>query len=103
MPHWLKVEQQPVDAIVGYHLEQAYRLRDRSSNPPGDRERALAEEAAEWLAAAARGALARGDAAAGARLLERAVALLPEDDPDRPAMLSALGGRARRGGQARGR
>ena len=90
LAHWLKAKQ-PVDAIVGYHLEQAYRLRIELE-PPGDRERALAEEAAEWLAAAARGALARGDAAAGARLLERAVALLPEDDPDRPAMLSALGG-----------
>jgi DNA-binding SARP family transcriptional activator len=90
LAHWLKSKQQP-DAMVGHHLEQAYRLAVELG-PPGVRERALAEEAAERLASAARGALGRGDAPAGARLLERAVALMPEDDPERPAMLSALGG-----------
>jgi tetratricopeptide (TPR) repeat protein len=90
LAHWLK-SKQPIDAIIGAHLEQAYRLRVELG-VAGDRERALAEEAAERLAAAARGALARGDAAAGARLLERAVALTPDDDLERSRMLSALGG-----------
>jgi predicted ATPase/DNA-binding SARP family transcriptional activator len=90
LAHWLR-SKQPVDAILGYHLERAYRLRAELA-PPGDRERALAEDAAERLAAAARGTLARGDAAAGARLLERAVALVPDDDLERPTLLSALGG-----------
>ena len=50
-----------------------------------------AGEAADRLAAAAQAELRRGDAAAGARLLERAVALVPGDDPARAGLLISLG------------
>jgi DNA-binding SARP family transcriptional activator/tetratricopeptide (TPR) repeat protein len=78
------------DEILGYHLEQAYRYRTElgRAGPP---ERALAAQGAERLAAAGRAALTRGDLPAGARLLERAVALLPPEDPVRSALLPTLG------------
>jgi DNA-binding SARP family transcriptional activator len=78
------------DEILGYHLEQAYHYRIElgRAGPP---ERALAARAAERLATAARGALTRGDLPAGAGLLERAVSLLPPDEPARSAMLPTLG------------
>jgi DNA-binding SARP family transcriptional activator/tetratricopeptide (TPR) repeat protein len=78
------------DEILGYHLEQAYRYRTElgRAGPP---ERALATQAAERLAAAGRAALTRSDLPAGARLLERAVALLPPEDPSRSALLPTLG------------
>ncbi len=77
------------DEILGYHLEQAYRYRTELGRA-GVQERALAAEAAERLGAAARRALVRGDPPAGARLLERAVSLLP-DQPARTALLPTLG------------
>jgi DNA-binding SARP family transcriptional activator len=78
------------DEILGYHLEHAYRYRTElgRAGPP---ERALAAQAAERLAAAGRAALTRSDLPAGARLLERAVALRPPEDPARSAMLPTLG------------
>jgi DNA-binding SARP family transcriptional activator/tetratricopeptide (TPR) repeat protein len=78
------------DEILGYHLEQAYRYRTElgRAGPP---ERALAAQAAERLAAAGRAALTRGDLPAGARLLERAVVLLPLEDSARSALLPTLG------------
>jgi DNA-binding SARP family transcriptional activator/tetratricopeptide (TPR) repeat protein len=78
------------DEILGYHLEQAYRYRTELGRA-GPRERALAARAAERLGAAARGALTRGDLPTGARLLERAVWLLPPDEPERSALLPTLG------------
>ena len=79
-----------LDEIVGHHLERAYRLRLELA-PGGERERALGGRAAERLEAAARAAVFRGLLPAGARLLERAVALLPDDDPRRAALLPDLG------------
>jgi DNA-binding SARP family transcriptional activator len=78
------------DETLGYHLEQAYRHRTELGRT-GPQERALAAQAAERLAAAGRGALARGDLPAGARLLERAVMLLPPEDSARSALLPTLG------------
>ncbi len=69
---WLKAKPRVADETVGYHLEQACRYR-LELGPAEQRDRALAAEATERLAAAARAALARGDAAGAARLLERAV------------------------------
>jgi predicted ATPase len=86
-----RVAGPPVDdELVGYHLEQAWRYRTElgRAGPP---ERALAARAAERLAAAAQGALMRGDLPAGARLLERVVALLPPQEPARSALLPTLG------------
>jgi DNA-binding SARP family transcriptional activator/class 3 adenylate cyclase/tetratricopeptide (TPR) repeat protein len=78
------------DEILGYHLEQAYRYRTELGRA-GPQERALAAQAAERLAAAGRVALTRSDLPAGARLLERAVALLPREDPSRLVLLPTLG------------
>jgi DNA-binding SARP family transcriptional activator/tetratricopeptide (TPR) repeat protein len=78
------------DEILGYHLEQAYRYRTELGRA-GPQERVLAAQAAERLAAAGRAALTRSDLPAGIRLLERAVALLPPEDPARSALLPILG------------
>jgi DNA-binding SARP family transcriptional activator/tetratricopeptide (TPR) repeat protein len=78
------------DEILGYHLEQAYRYRIELGRA-GPQERVLAAQAAERLAAAGRGALTRGDLPAGARLLERAVVLLPPEASARSALLPTLG------------
>ncbi len=84
---WLKSEPASSDEVVGYHLEQVFRLRTEVG-AAGAHERELAAEAAERLASAARAALARVDVGAGARLLERAVSLL---DPRPPELLATLG------------
>jgi DNA-binding SARP family transcriptional activator len=87
---WLKTKPRVADEILGYHLERAYGYRlELGAVEQGDR--ALAAEAADRLAAAAQAALARGDAAAGARLLERVAALVAPDDPARAATLAKLG------------
>ncbi len=70
------------DEILGYHLEQAVSYR-QELGPPGEREERLARRAAERLASAGRRGLARGDAPAAANLLDRALALLPDEAPDR--------------------
>jgi DNA-binding SARP family transcriptional activator len=84
---WLKGTPASSDEVVGYHLEQVFRLRVEIG-AAGAHERELAAEAAERLASAARAALGRVDVGAGARLLERAVTLL---DPRPPELLATLG------------
>ena len=69
------------DEIVGYHLEQAYRYR-AELGPVGDAARAAAQDAAGRLAAAGRRGQLRGDMAAAANLLERAIGLLPPEQLD---------------------
>ncbi|HET9243819.1 MAG TPA: adenylate/guanylate cyclase domain-containing protein [Gaiella sp.] len=76
--------------IVGYHAEQAFRLRTELGLKDV-RTRELAERAAGLLGAAGREAFARDDMPAAAELLGRAAALLP---PGEPARLEALRGRA---------
>jgi DNA-binding SARP family transcriptional activator len=92
--HWLERtagQRAPdLDEILGYHLEQAYQYRIELGRV-GLQERTLAARAAQLLATAARGALTRGDLPAGASLLERAVSLLPPDDPARSVLLPTLG------------
>jgi tetratricopeptide (TPR) repeat protein len=63
------------DEILGYHLEQAYRFRAELA-PPDERQRKLAERAAERLAGAGQRALAREDYLAARNLLSRAAGLL---------------------------
>jgi class 3 adenylate cyclase/tetratricopeptide (TPR) repeat protein len=65
-----------LDEILGYHLEQAFRLRSELGST-GDEERALAQRAGAKLVAAGNGALARTDLAAAAALLLRGADLLP--------------------------
>ena len=74
-----RASQSPYDEIVGYHLEQAYRLRaelGRLDEAGG----ALATRAAKCLATAGRRARVRGDASAAINLFERASELYPSDD-----------------------
>jgi DNA-binding SARP family transcriptional activator len=84
---WLDARPEAPEEIVGYHFEQAHLLRAEL----GGAGRELADEAAARLESAARAALARGDARAGAVLLERAAALLDAGDAARAALLPRLG------------
>jgi class 3 adenylate cyclase/tetratricopeptide (TPR) repeat protein len=79
-----------LEAIVGYHLEHAYR-HHADLGPIGPRGYALAQRAARRLAAeGARSARAREDSAA-AGLLERAADLLPATAAERVALLPMIG------------
>jgi class 3 adenylate cyclase/predicted negative regulator of RcsB-dependent stress response len=69
-----------LEEIVGWHFEQAWRYRDELGMAD-QRNRRLAEAAATRLGGAGRRALGRGDLPAASKLLERAVALLPDGDP----------------------
>jgi DNA-binding SARP family transcriptional activator len=87
---WLERRPGAQDETIGFHLGEAHRLL-AELGPTGERARALAAAAAERLESAGRAALLRGDAQAGARLLERAAALMPTDDPGRARLLPRLG------------
>jgi class 3 adenylate cyclase/tetratricopeptide (TPR) repeat protein len=78
-----------VQAIVGYHLECAFRYREELGASIGDR-MDLGREAARSLGEAGRRALARGDIPAAANLLGRALALLPVDEEERATLLIDL-------------
>jgi tetratricopeptide (TPR) repeat protein len=86
------------DEILGYHLEQAYRYRTELV-PADERARALSAEAGNMLSAAARRALGREDVPAAVGMFERALALLPDDDRNRGALLTDLGSAAIRAGE----
>jgi predicted ATPase len=87
---WLDGRGEEFDAIVGYHVEQAYRSVIELG-PPDSRARALGERAASRLSASGRRAYGQGDARAATSLLQRAVTLLPSDDPRRLSLLPSLG------------
>ncbi|MGH2661976.1 MAG: ATP-binding protein [Actinomycetota bacterium] len=70
------------EEIVGYHLEQAHRYRSELG-PLDDQTMGLGRRAAEHLGRAGRRAFDRGDAPGATKLLQRALALLPEEDPAR--------------------
>jgi class 3 adenylate cyclase len=76
--------------ILGYHLERAHEYL-RELGPLDDHARALGRRAAAYLGEAGRRAFGRGDMVAAANLLRRAARLLPDDDPDRLALLPELG------------
>ncbi|HEY1369676.1 MAG TPA: BTAD domain-containing putative transcriptional regulator [Gaiellaceae bacterium] len=79
-----------LDELVGYHLEQAVRLREELA--PRDRATdALAEEAGEHLGSAGIRVWKSHDAAGASRLLTRAVGLLPVDAPLRRELMCELG------------
>ncbi len=90
---WL--ERRPVstgdrDALLGYHLEQAFRQR-AELGPVDARMRGLAADAGARLGRAGIRAWKRGDAGAATNLLGRATSLLPHDDPTRRELLCELG------------
>jgi class 3 adenylate cyclase len=76
--------------ILGHHLERAYRNRSELGHSD-ERLRELATRAAGHLGASGTRALARGDTRPAISLLERAVELLPDDDPARRDLTLKLG------------
>ncbi len=86
------------EEILGYHLEQAHRYRT-ALGPADERARELGRRAAAKLSAAGRRAHDRDDSPATASLLGRAAALLPEDDPERVALLPDLAAALRESGE----
>jgi tetratricopeptide (TPR) repeat protein len=78
------------EEILGFHLEQAYRYRTELA-PPDEASAELAGKAVERLSSAAQRALTRVDMPATIALLERSLALLPEDDSRRARFLCDLG------------
>jgi class 3 adenylate cyclase len=79
-----------LDEFVGYHLEQAYRLRT-DLGESDRRAEGLGEDAGRRLGAAGFRALKRGDIPATVGLLGRAVSLLPPGDEDRNELMCELG------------
>jgi DNA-binding SARP family transcriptional activator len=87
---WLDAEGDADDAIVGFHLEQAYRHRVEIG--PEDRHaQRLAIDAGERLGDAGIAAWKRADAPAAVNLLGRATALLPQRHSDRAELMCELG------------
>jgi class 3 adenylate cyclase/tetratricopeptide (TPR) repeat protein len=83
---WLEAHGQELtelDEVLGYHLEQAARYRRELDRAEAELER----RAGRHLARAGSRAAMRSDAHGAANLLRRALALLPADDPERPAAL----------------
>jgi len=76
------------EEILGYHFEQAYRLRAEIGTPDEE----LARRAAASLSSAGQRARDRADVPAAANLLERAISLLPGRDRERARLLPVLGG-----------
>jgi tetratricopeptide (TPR) repeat protein len=83
---------------VGHHLEQTCLLRREL----GLRDAELAKRAGRLLRLAAEETLSRTDAPATISLLERARALLPDDDRELPAVLTGLGAVRLNGGDLPG-
>ncbi|HEY2220193.1 MAG TPA: BTAD domain-containing putative transcriptional regulator [Gaiellaceae bacterium] len=75
------------DALVGHHLEQAFLSR----RDLGRLDVVLGTRAGRRLQAGGRRAFRHSDVPATISLLERARAVLPEDDPSQPKLLIELG------------
>jgi class 3 adenylate cyclase len=78
------------DEILGYHFERAYHYL-AELGPVDDQGRAIAARAASRLGSSGARALARGDIRPAVNLLERAVSLLPDDEPARRDLTVKLG------------
>jgi class 3 adenylate cyclase/tetratricopeptide (TPR) repeat protein len=78
------------EEILGYHLEQSFHYR-AELGPVDDHGQLLGTEASRHLSSAGHRALARGDLSAAANLLQRAAALLGEEDPTRALLLLDAG------------
>ena len=81
---------QEFEAILGYHLEQAYKYLGELG-PYDESGVAIGRDAARRLSAAARRAMGRGDVYAAGNLYGRSVALLANDEPKRAELLPAYG------------
>jgi class 3 adenylate cyclase/tetratricopeptide (TPR) repeat protein len=87
---WLETNRSEYEEIVGYHFEQAIRLREQLGRVD-DAVRALALDAGRLLGSAGRRAYERGDVPAAVSLLTRATGLLPSSDGRRGEHLIDLG------------
>ncbi|TML97614.1 MAG: tetratricopeptide repeat protein [Actinobacteria bacterium] len=87
---WLQTNRSEYDEIVGYHLEQAFRLKEQLGRVD-DAVRALGSRAGDLLGRAGHRAYERGDIPAAINLLSRATKLLPEGDARRLEHLVHLG------------
>jgi class 3 adenylate cyclase len=87
---WLERSRSGFDEIVGFHLEQSYRLREQLG-PVGADTQMLARRAGERLGSAGQRALERGDVHGGINLLTRATNVLPADSSARRRLLVDLG------------
>ena len=85
-------------AAVGYHLERTCLLRRELGLRDGE----LANRAGRLLRIAAEETMSRTDAPATISLLERARALLPDDDRELPGILTGLGAARLNGGDLPG-
>jgi predicted ATPase len=83
------------EEILGYHLEQSFRYQ-AELGPVDDHGQRLGAEASRHLSSAGHRALARGDMPAATNLLQRAAALLGEQDPARAAPSRRRRGSGRR-------
>jgi class 3 adenylate cyclase/tetratricopeptide (TPR) repeat protein len=88
------------EEVVGFHLEQAFRLREQLG-PIGADTRTLGLRAGRHLASSGRRASGRGDVPGALHLLRRALALLPEDDPGSHQVMLELGVSLMQTGDAR--
>jgi predicted ATPase len=95
---WAEQRSGEKDELLGYHLEQAVRYRDELGTA-SERDRAQATRASELLESAGERALSRGDMPAAVDLLSRAIALRPENDDRRLALLPELGAALREAGE----
>ena len=95
---WLADRPDGTDELVGYHLEQAAGYLGELGAPAHEVEE-LAVDAGRRLAAAGIRAWKRGDATTAVNLLGRAVALLPDQDPDRLELMCELAGALRVAGE----
>jgi tetratricopeptide (TPR) repeat protein len=86
---WLERRPGEYDEIVGYHLEQAYRVRTQLG-VLNEAVGALALRAGKRLGGAGIRALGRGDMPGALNLLGRAASLLPESSAERLRLLPAL-------------
>jgi class 3 adenylate cyclase/tetratricopeptide (TPR) repeat protein len=80
LANWMDDARRDLDELLGYHLEQAYRYRHELGLFDEHTKR-LRVRASDLLAAGGTRALGGNDVHAALKLLERAVALRPEDDP----------------------
>ena len=87
---WLETNRSEYEEIVGYHFEQAFRLKEQLG-PVDDELRALAARAGRLLGHAGHRAYERGDGPAAVTLLTRSTDLLPSADPVRLEHLVELG------------
>jgi class 3 adenylate cyclase/DNA-binding IscR family transcriptional regulator len=77
------------EEVIGYHLEQSYRIRCELG-PPDEQARALAVQGSKRLASGGQRAYVRGDGPAAVNLLTRSLALMDLRDPDRLDLLRDL-------------